>query len=324
MIDLPVRFPRCAPMPVLAREHIRAMQGGSCPHLILTDDGNHYVVKFQSNPQHARILVNELVCYQLLRHLNLPVPSCRIVQVGSDFVENSPGLVQRHGQELRRCAPGLLFGSRYPVDPAKQAVYDYLPESLFERIMNRNAFLGMVPFDKWVSNAERGRRSISGAGATMWLSREAFEKDCSVRPRSLVFVANMIDNGFAFQAHRWTFADNPELGLLARPQHTAMSVGSAILSHGWGAFANSRLPYSTPPAGPSRRSGLRRSEAVTISMRCWNTSTRGAPLCQNWSAGPSLLHGSRFQTGANRGPPRIRDHESESRLFESLRGTVLD
>ena len=34
------------------------MRGGAQSHLMRCDDGNYYVVKFQNNPQHRRVLVN--------------------------------------------------------------------------------------------------------------------------------------------------------------------------------------------------------------------------------------------------------------------------
>ncbi len=45
---------------LLATEQIRRMRGGAQSHLMRCSDGHYYVVKFQNNPQHRRILVNEL------------------------------------------------------------------------------------------------------------------------------------------------------------------------------------------------------------------------------------------------------------------------
>lgn len=61
-------------MSVIACQHIRRMRGGANAHLMLADDRHYYVVKFRNNPQHTRILVNELVSYVLLDYLQLPVP----------------------------------------------------------------------------------------------------------------------------------------------------------------------------------------------------------------------------------------------------------
>ena len=48
-------------MTVLAIQQIRKMRGGAQSHLMLGADGNAWVVKFQNNPQHLRVLPNELL-----------------------------------------------------------------------------------------------------------------------------------------------------------------------------------------------------------------------------------------------------------------------
>ena len=53
-------------MPLTATRHVRKMRGGAQSHLLEADDGNWYVVKFRNNPQHWRVLVNELLCGALL------------------------------------------------------------------------------------------------------------------------------------------------------------------------------------------------------------------------------------------------------------------
>src|ERR1041384_6339969 len=45
-------------MPVEAVQHVRRMRGGAQAHLMRADDGHFYVVKFQNNPQHLRVLAN--------------------------------------------------------------------------------------------------------------------------------------------------------------------------------------------------------------------------------------------------------------------------
>jgi len=55
-------------MLLTARRHIRKMRGGAQSHLLEADDGQFYIVKFQNNPQHRRILVNELVASAPIRH----------------------------------------------------------------------------------------------------------------------------------------------------------------------------------------------------------------------------------------------------------------
>ncbi|MBI2956923.1 MAG: phosphatidylinositol kinase, partial [Acidobacteria bacterium] len=44
-----------------ALEHVRRMRGGAQAHLLRCADAAYYVTKFQNNPQHVRILANELL-----------------------------------------------------------------------------------------------------------------------------------------------------------------------------------------------------------------------------------------------------------------------
>ena len=45
---------------LFATEQIRRMRGGAQSHLMRCSDGHYYIVKFQNNLQHRRILVNEV------------------------------------------------------------------------------------------------------------------------------------------------------------------------------------------------------------------------------------------------------------------------
>jgi hypothetical protein len=46
-------------------QHVRRMRGGSQSHLMRASDGHFYVVKFQNNPQHLRVLANEMFATRL-------------------------------------------------------------------------------------------------------------------------------------------------------------------------------------------------------------------------------------------------------------------
>ena len=52
-------------MAVLAVQAIRRMRGGAQSQLMLGADGKLWVVKFQNNPQHLRVLANELIATRL-------------------------------------------------------------------------------------------------------------------------------------------------------------------------------------------------------------------------------------------------------------------
>lgn len=68
-------------MPVEVVQHVRRMRGGAQAHLMRADDGHFYVVKFQNNPQHLRVLANELLATRLAESVGLPVPVTEIVMV---------------------------------------------------------------------------------------------------------------------------------------------------------------------------------------------------------------------------------------------------
>ena len=61
-------------MAVLAVQHIRRMRGGAQGQLMLGADGRVYVVKFQNNPQHMRVLANEFLASRLAAAAGLSVP----------------------------------------------------------------------------------------------------------------------------------------------------------------------------------------------------------------------------------------------------------
>ena len=75
-------------------------------------DGNFYVVKFRNNPQHLRVLANELLATRLAEAAGLPVPSTEVVEVGDWLVENSSDLNIQLSGSVIRCQPGLQFGAR--------------------------------------------------------------------------------------------------------------------------------------------------------------------------------------------------------------------
>src|SRR5256885_12884804 len=80
-----------------AQQHLRPMRGGAQSHLMFADDGRYYVVKFQNNPQHIRVLANELLASRIAERVGLPVPITEVMDVIPWLVENSPDLRIRAG-----------------------------------------------------------------------------------------------------------------------------------------------------------------------------------------------------------------------------------
>jgi len=65
---------------VAAVQHVRRMRGGAQSHLMRCSDGHFYVVKFQGNPQHTRVLSNEMLATRLAQAAGLPVPATEVVE----------------------------------------------------------------------------------------------------------------------------------------------------------------------------------------------------------------------------------------------------
>jgi hypothetical protein len=196
-------------MPVVARRHIRKMRGGAQSHLIEAGDGAYYVVKFRNNPQHRRILINELIAATVLDYLEIAAPAAELIDLPERFLEEYPDAVMTLGSRTIQPEPGWHFGSRYPGDPARTTVYDYVPDALLDRVANTRDFLAVFVFDKWVANGDARQCVFFRARLEGWTA-----------PGSAVpavgFVASMIDHGFAFQGPNWEFIDAPLQGLYPR------------------------------------------------------------------------------------------------------------
>jgi hypothetical protein len=194
-------------MPVDARRFIRKMRGGAQAHLIEASDGFFYVVKFVNNPQHRRILINEWIAATFLRYLGLSSPEVAMVRLSEEFVEQNPDASLQLGRQSQKPAVGWHFGSRYPGDPARVAVYDYLPDALLQTVANLAEFAGALVFDKWMSNAD-ARQAI--------FFRARLQIPGTESP-GLGFVAQMVDNGYVFEGPHWRLTDSPIQGLYFRP-----------------------------------------------------------------------------------------------------------
>ena len=170
------------------------------------------MVKFRNNPQHLRVLANEMLATRLAERAGLPVPMTEVVEVGEWLVEHTPELsIQMAHNTIRLYEAGLQFGSRYVVDPLVGQVFDYIPVEMLDRVRNLEAFAGMLVLDKWTGNA-------NGRQAAFWR-----------KSRERLYTASFIDQGYCFNAGEWTFPDFPLRGVYA---HNEVYAGV----HGWESF----------------------------------------------------------------------------------------
>jgi hypothetical protein len=198
-------------MAVQAVQHVKRMRGGAQSHLMRADDGHFYVVKFQNNPQHRRVLANDFFATRLAQRVGLPVPAVEIVEVDGWLVEHTPELNFQLANQVVRCSEGLQFGSQYVINPLEGQVLDYLPEAMIAQVRNLETFAGILALDKWTCNAD-GRQAV--------FSRKNREKK---------YKASFIDQGYCFNAGEWSFPDSPLRGVFVR-NDVYMGVT------GWGSF----------------------------------------------------------------------------------------
>src|SRR5271168_5271942 len=105
------------------------MRGGAQSQLMLGADGNLWVVKFQNNPQHLRVLANELIATRLAEAAGLTVPASDVVEVTEWLAANTSEMFIDFGHGMReRCRAGLQFGSQFVGGLMPGQVVDYLPE----------------------------------------------------------------------------------------------------------------------------------------------------------------------------------------------------
>jgi hypothetical protein len=97
------------------------------------------------------------------------------------------------------CSSGVHLASLYVDDPGTSHVFDYLPESLMDRVRNLADFARVLVLDRWACNCD-GRQAVFSRGG---------------KP-SRGYLATFIDQGYCFNAGEWSFPDSPLRGVYAR------------------------------------------------------------------------------------------------------------
>ncbi|MGA3224667.1 MAG: HipA family kinase [Acidobacteriaceae bacterium] len=178
-----------ASMAVTAIQQIRRMRGGAQSHLMLASDGHLYVVKFRNNPQHVRVLANELLATRLAATIGLAVPPSEVIEVSEWLIQNTRELSIELRGGAQRCEAGLHFASRWVGGLMPGQTVDYLPEGQLLEVRNLAEFAGILALDKWTCNIN-GRQAV-------------FQKSRRERRYNAIF----IDQGYCFHAGDWKFLD---------------------------------------------------------------------------------------------------------------------
>ena len=182
---------------ISAVQHLRPLRGGAQSHLLRASDGAWYVTKFQNNPQHIRVLANEMLATRLGLALGLPMPRVEVIEVSDWLIEHTEDLRINLGGPRIPCRSGKQLGSQYVGPASPDQPLDYLPNELLHRVVNVGDFARVLVLDKWTCNSD-GRQAI-------------FSKARRTRRYAVTF----IDQGYCFNAGEWTFPDSPLRGAYA-------------------------------------------------------------------------------------------------------------
>lgn len=161
------------------------MGGGSQPSLVKCSDGHLYVIKFLGNQQGSNVLANEVLGNELLMAIGLPTATWKPVWVSDQFINENPNICFETPTGRTRITAGVHFGSRFLGQEQAMTLLEHLPSGFHNRIVNKQAFIGVYIFDLWANHCD-SRQSI-------FLRDEETGSLC----------AFFIDNGHLFGGPNW-------------------------------------------------------------------------------------------------------------------------
>ena len=147
---------------ISAVQHLRPLRGGAQSHLLRASDGDSYVTKFQNNPQHIRVLANEMLATNLGLALGLPMPRVEVIEVSDWLIEHTEDLRISLGGSKIPCRSGKQLGSLYVGCESPGMTFDYLPRELLEEFVMLRTSLGFLSWTSGRATAMDGRQSSAG------------------------------------------------------------------------------------------------------------------------------------------------------------------
>jgi len=157
------------------------------------------VTKFMNNPQHVRVLANEMLATNLGLRFGLPMPRVEVIEVSDRFIRNTDDLRVELGGASVPCSSGRQLASLYEGNTTEAGICEYLPDAALQDVVNVQDFARVLVLDKWACNSD-GRQAIFKLQAS---------PNCK-------YTAVFIDQGFCFNAGEWNFPDAPLRGAYAR------------------------------------------------------------------------------------------------------------
>lgn len=119
-------------------------RGVTAPHIVQANDGEVYIVKFQTNRIGPKVLVNELLASRLGEWWELCFPPSGIIEISQEVLAQSPNLA-------RQISPGLHFASQY------LRGCRYINRHLLHKAINKQEMAGIMLFDHLFHNVDRTR-----------------------------------------------------------------------------------------------------------------------------------------------------------------------
>ncbi len=124
-------------------------------HLVLASDGHTYVVNLD-RPGVPKASLMNFIGGDLCRLVGIDAAMPSLLTVDPQVLQSA----LRINGSLSTVMPvlnALHLGIRYPVDPRQEAIYDFLPDSLLERVENRDDFWKLIPIDLWLGNSRASK-----------------------------------------------------------------------------------------------------------------------------------------------------------------------
>lgn len=169
----------------------QSMRGGSASLLVCDTQADLWVTKFEKNPQHFRVVQNELLATHIARTIGLTVPETTIIDVTHSTLTDWRSVNGGRTRPRLTYECGLQFGSRYVAPIARGPSVTFVTSRDWSRVTNAQERVGVLLLDLWLCNTD-GRQAVFS---------EAEEED--------KLKAFWIDFGHAFGEALWQLEQAP-------------------------------------------------------------------------------------------------------------------
>jgi hypothetical protein len=227
--------------PLFAVQQIRRLRGGSQAQLLRASDGRYYVTKSAQNPQHVRVLANEMLATRLGQLLGLPVPRVESIEVSDWLIEHTSELTIDIGGSHTLWKPGVHLASLYVDGPATSQVFDYLPESLMDSVRNLADFARALCLIGGPAIAMAGRRSS--------LDKEGARTDTSLPSSTRAIVSTRASGVFLILL---CAESTPETAFTRTSRIGMRSSQHSLARSKWMSRKSGKSPLKFPRSGTNR------------------------------------------------------------------------